>query len=126
MRFKLLVFDWDGTLMDSEARIVGSMQAALKEAGAEERTREQIRNIIGLGLGEAVRALIPDAGEGLQSRVVERYRYHYLDAEVPGDIGQPAEYYQFLDLRFIAGVFNSAWPHAVSETQGNVVLLGYL
>ena len=81
MKFQLLVFDWDGTLMDSEARIVDSMRAALQDSGLWPRTREQIRNIIGLGLREAVRALIPEAPEAAQQRVVERYRHHYLGAE---------------------------------------------
>lgn len=33
MRFKLIVFDWDGTLMDSEARIVACVQAAFADLG---------------------------------------------------------------------------------------------
>ncbi|MES9937802.1 MAG: HAD family hydrolase, partial [Sedimenticola sp.] len=34
-RFKLLVFDWDGTLMDSEARIIACMKAAAADLQVE-------------------------------------------------------------------------------------------
>jgi len=77
--FKLLVFDWDGTLMDSEARILACMQAAAKDLGLAVPSDASVRNIIGLGLREAVTGLIPDADAVLIERVAERYRIHFLD-----------------------------------------------
>ncbi len=79
-RFKLLVFDWDGTLMDSEARIVACVQAAARDLGLEVPTAGSSRNIIGLGLNEAVRTLFPGSDDVQVGRVVERYRYHFLVA----------------------------------------------
>lgn len=79
MKFKLLVFDWDGTLMDSEARIVECVQAAVSDLGRELPTRDEVRNIIGLGLREAVNTLFPGADEELLHNIVNRYRVHYLD-----------------------------------------------
>jgi len=58
-RFKLLVFDWDGTLMDSQGRIVTSFQSVIAEMGIEERPYAEIRNIIGLGLDKAIATLYP-------------------------------------------------------------------
>jgi len=81
MSFKLIVFDWDGTLMDSEAKIVACMQAAFADNGAPVPTRALARNVIGLGLAQAMAQLMPEAGAGLQERVVDRYRYHYLGAD---------------------------------------------
>ena len=78
-RFRLLVFDWDGTLMDSEARIVACVQAAARDLDLTEPSAEESRNIIGLGLNEAVTTLFPGADESLVERVVERYRHHFLD-----------------------------------------------
>jgi phosphoglycolate phosphatase len=78
MSFRLLVFDWDGTLMDSEARIVSSFQGAIAELGAEPRSATQIRDIIGLGLAEAALALYPAAPRGLVARLAEAYREYYL------------------------------------------------
>jgi phosphoglycolate phosphatase len=79
MKFKLLVFDWDGTLMDSEARIVECVQAAVRDLGRELPSREAIRNIIGLGLREAVTTLFPGSDDELLHNIVSRYRVHYLD-----------------------------------------------
>ena len=59
MSFRLLVFDWDGTLMDSLDKIINSMQAAALDVGCELPLREEVRDIIGLGLMEAVVQLFP-------------------------------------------------------------------
>jgi phosphoglycolate phosphatase len=80
MTFKLVVFDWDGTLMDSEARILDSMQRALAEAGATPRAPDAIREFIGLGLPEAVQGLLPDAPDAVRASVAASYRRHYLGA----------------------------------------------
>ena len=75
---KLLVFDWDGTLMDSEAQIVGCMRAAAADLALPERSPDEIRNIIGLGLTEAVTSLYPEHGETLVGELASRYREHWL------------------------------------------------
>ena len=78
MTNKLIVFDWDGTLMDSQARIVACMKAAIKDIELPELSVVEISNVIGLGLREAVISLFPDATEAEFSSLVERYRYHFL------------------------------------------------
>lgn len=75
---KLLVFDWDGTLMDSEVQIVTCMQAAIADLALEPRTADQVKNIIGLGLQEAVSALYPQADTNLVVAMSDRYRDHWL------------------------------------------------
>jgi phosphoglycolate phosphatase len=80
MRFKLIVFDWDGTLMDSEAKIVACIQAAFQDLGRRPPDRQAARNVIGLGLEEAMAALWPEAHPGERGRVADRYRYHFLGA----------------------------------------------
>lgn len=79
--FKLLVFDWDGTLMDSEARIIACVKGAAIDLELGVPDDESIRNIIGLGLTEAVTALFPGADDSLVSRVVERYRHYFLHVD---------------------------------------------
>jgi phosphoglycolate phosphatase len=73
--FRLLVFDWDGTLMDSIGTIVDCTLAAFD--GIEEVARpapEQIRECIGLGLVETMQRHFPDWDERLSARLVENYR----------------------------------------------------
>lgn len=75
---KLVVFDWDGTLMDSEAQIVACMRAAIDDLRLASRTADEVKNIIGLGLREAVTALYPEAGKDLVQALADRYRDHWL------------------------------------------------
>jgi len=78
MRFKLIVFDWDGTLMDSEARIVSCIQAAFADVGELPPPREVARDVIGLGLDEAMTVLWPDGDVHQRGLLVDRYRHHFL------------------------------------------------
>ena len=75
---RLIVFDWDGTLMDSETQIVHAMHAAIRDLGLESRTADQCRNIIGLGLKEAVETLYPGRDAAFRNTFVERYRHHWF------------------------------------------------
>jgi phosphoglycolate phosphatase len=80
-RYELIVFDWDGTLMDSAAMIVDSVQAAARDLGLEPPSDERARHIIGLGLEEALRHAMPDLPEARYEELVERYRHHYLSRD---------------------------------------------
>ena len=76
-RFELLVFDWDGTLMDSTAVIAASLQAACRDLGLPVPSDERARHIIGLGLNDAMAHVLPNVDPGLYPRVVERYGHHF-------------------------------------------------
>lgn len=76
--FKLLVFDWDGTLMDSEARIVTCLERAARDIGAPVPARERLRDVIGLGMAEAVQHLYPQADPGFVRGFIDAYREHFL------------------------------------------------
>jgi phosphoglycolate phosphatase len=76
--YDLIVFDWDGTLMDSAAKIVRCFIQAATDVGFPGLDEVAIRNIIGLGLREALDALLPDTDEDLREQVAERYRQHFL------------------------------------------------
>ncbi|MBT7308056.1 MAG: HAD-IA family hydrolase [Gammaproteobacteria bacterium] len=70
----MVIFDWDGTLMDSELTIVRGMQGAIREMGTEKRSHEEISNIIGLGLNEAVTALYPGTTPQFAQQMADHYR----------------------------------------------------
>jgi phosphoglycolate phosphatase len=77
-QFDLIVFDWDGTLMDSTATIVRCIQAAAKDLGLPIPDDKAASYVIGLSLDDAMKTAIPDVDPKFYSRIVERYRYHYL------------------------------------------------
>jgi phosphoglycolate phosphatase len=77
-QFDLIVFDWDGTLMDSTATIVKCIQGAAKDLGLPVPSDAAAAHVIGLGLAEAMQAVMPNIDPALYPRMVERYRYHFL------------------------------------------------
>lgn len=79
--YKLLVFDWDGTLMDSEARIVTCLERAAQDIGAQVLARERLREVIGLGMTEAVLHLYPQADPPFVRRFIDAYREHFLSRD---------------------------------------------
>ena len=76
---KLIVFDWDGTLMDSAAHIVACLQNAITELNLEPKTDIELQNIIGLGLREAFFALYPQADDEELTSLTHRYREYFFD-----------------------------------------------
>lgn len=84
-RFDLLIFDWDGTLMDSAGVIAVCIQAASRDMGLPMPSREAASHVIGLGLREALEMLFPDLPEAAHPELAGHYRRHFLsqDALIP-------------------------------------------
>ena len=84
-RFRLLAFDWDGTLADSTALIAGAIQQACVDVGVPAPDEADARHVIGLGHRDAIRHVAPTLAADRHARFSERYRDHYLagDAEIP-------------------------------------------
>jgi len=77
-RFDLVVFDWDGTLFDSTALIVHSIQAACADLGLPVPDDERASWVIGLSLRAAMQHAAPTITEAQLPALVDRYRFHYL------------------------------------------------
>ncbi len=84
-RFDLIVFDWDGTLIDSAGAIVACMQAACADLGLPVPDRETASHVIGLGLHDALAHVAPGLRVDDYGLMVDRYRHHFLrlDRELP-------------------------------------------
>jgi phosphoglycolate phosphatase len=80
-QFDLIVFDWDGTLMDSTSAIVRCIQAAARDLGLPIPGDEAASHVIGLGLHEAMQVVMPNIDPAMYPRMVERYRFHYLSKD---------------------------------------------
>jgi len=77
-RFDLVIFDWDGTLMDSLAQIVRSVKLAALDLGVPEPSDAAARDIIGLGLPEAMQVLFPQVPEVEREALRHRYAHHFV------------------------------------------------
>ncbi|MDH5630464.1 MAG: HAD-IA family hydrolase [Gammaproteobacteria bacterium] len=78
-KYSFVIFDWDGTLMDSTGRIVSAMQTSAGIAGLPIPSEKAIRNIIGLSMDEAMDAIFPDACEDLRQQLFGIYRKQYVE-----------------------------------------------
>ena len=80
-RYDLIVFDWDGTVMDSTAVIANSIQSACRDLDLTVPSDEVARHVIGLGLDQALRYAVPSAGAERHADLVARYRFHFFSQE---------------------------------------------
>lgn len=81
LRYPLIVFDWDGTLMDSTVGITRAIQEAARDMGLPVPGRDQASHVIGLGLHDALRTAVPALRAEDYGRFVEHYRKHFFTAE---------------------------------------------
>lgn len=78
MKYELIVFDWDGTLLDSAGAIVYAIQAACRDLELPVPDEARARHVIGLGLIDAMRYAVPDLPPERYPVIADRYRFHYL------------------------------------------------
>jgi len=76
--YDLLIFDWDGTLMDSAERIAQSFHAAVRDCDLPAIEDSAIRQTIGLGVAEALARLLPARDQAQRAAVALRYREHFM------------------------------------------------
>lgn len=99
MTWRLLVFDWDGTLMDSAGHIVAAVQAAAADIGASVPPEEGVRHVIGLGLREAIAAAMPELGNDDYVRFVAAYRQRFWQESLHGQMLFPGAREVLLELK---------------------------
>lgn len=88
--FRLIVFDFDGTLVDSLQFIVTAMTRAFEDQGFEAPAPEAVRRIVGLQLEEAAARLLPDPGDTeTAERVAAAYRAAFQDMRARNLIDEP-------------------------------------
>jgi phosphoglycolate phosphatase len=78
LRYSLIVFDWDGTLLDSAGGIIECIQEAARELRLPVPARETASHVIGLGLRDSLRAAVPTLPEDQYREFAEAYRRHFL------------------------------------------------
>lgn len=81
MKYALIVFDWDGTVIDSARTIAGCIQDASRDLGLEVPSLERASHVIGLGLHDSLRIAVPGLRREQYAEFVERYRLHFRARE---------------------------------------------
>lgn len=86
---KLIIFDCDGTLVDSQDLIVQAMNLAFERSGFGPPARQKTLSIVGLSLLEAMEVLIPDASPNDQHQMAERYKSSFGELVSTADRKEP-------------------------------------
>ena len=76
--YDLVIFDWDGTVMDSTGRIVSCMQLAALDLELPSLADPVVCSIIGLGLPEAIATLYPQLDDAGIVAMRDRYAFHFI------------------------------------------------
>ena len=79
MTYRLIVFDWDGTIIDSASTIAACIQDAARELAVEVPDLERARHVIGLGLHDSMRIAVPALPLERYPEFVASYRRHFLE-----------------------------------------------
>lgn len=81
MKYKLIVFDWDGTIIDSAATIAECIRDSARDMGLPVPSIEQASHVIGLGLHDSLRMAVPELQSHQYPEFVANYRRHFLARE---------------------------------------------
>lgn len=81
---RLVVFDVDGTLVDSQGQILRAMRTAFEDVGVAQPDRAAVRSIIGLSLPDAMALLAPTASDADRLRLVSGYKEAFAALRVAG------------------------------------------
>jgi phosphoglycolate phosphatase len=77
-RYDLIVWDWDGTIMDSTPTIVHCIQQACRDLGFKEPDDTLASSVIGLGIQDSLRRAVPWIEPKHFQQLTDRFRYHYF------------------------------------------------
>jgi phosphoglycolate phosphatase len=88
-RYRLVIFDCDGTLVDSQHNIIAAMQGAFDQFDRTLPSPEAIRRQVGLSLEIAVAGLLPEAEQGAATEIAETYRMIVRELRQKGGISEP-------------------------------------
>lgn len=75
---ELVIFDWDGTVVDSTPTITRAILNACSDIGIAVPAEQDASWVIGLGLQDALSRIAPNLSAEQQAQLTERFRYHYL------------------------------------------------
>ena len=78
MRYKAVIFDMDGTILDTLDDLADSVNHALSFCGFPKRTREEIRSFLGNGMAQLIRLSVPENTPAEQEQLVlEEHKKYY-------------------------------------------------
>ena len=81
MKYRLIVFDWDGTIIDSASSIAECIRQSARDMNLPVPSVERASHVIGLGLHDSLRLAVPELQAHQYPEFVANYRRHFLARE---------------------------------------------
>ncbi len=85
----LVVFDCDGTLVDSQHTVVAAMTEAWRAHGLSEPEAGEVRRVIGLPLVTGVASLLPEGAAVAPERLADSYRQAFSELRRRRQVVEP-------------------------------------
>ena len=98
-RFDLIIFDWDGTLINSIDWITHCLQQAAVQCDCTMPEAQAAKDVIGLSITRAMQTLFPDADVKMQKQLVNHYSRNYLSKQISADDLFPGVIEMLLQLK---------------------------
>jgi len=84
-QFDLIIFDWDGTLVDSIEWIARCLKKAGELCGLPAPEHQAAKEVIGLSIDKAMKKLYPDTDGRTQAMLIKHYSHEYFTHTVSRD-----------------------------------------
>jgi phosphoglycolate phosphatase len=81
LNYPMIAWDWDGTIMNSTPTIVDCLQKACADLDLDIPPDSLASHVIGLGLHDSLKIVLPNLDEGDYPLVTERFRHYYLSRD---------------------------------------------
>jgi phosphoglycolate phosphatase len=98
-KFDLIIFDWDGTLINTIDWIAHCLQKAVDDCGFAIPNLQEAKNVIGLSIHHAMQSLCPDADSATLNKLIESYTQEYLSKPLSRDDFFPGVYDMLVHLK---------------------------
>lgn len=121
---KLIVFDCDGTIVDSQHMILEAMSHACEKSGLKKPDAEAVRRVVGLSLFNAVKSMMPNHDDELITQLVADYRDAFQelrlrDVEEPLYNGARESFKTLEDMGYILGIATGKSGRGLRKTIEN-------
>jgi phosphoglycolate phosphatase len=123
-KFDLIIFDWDGTLINSIDWITHCLQNAAAQCDCPIPEPQAAKDVIGLSIKKAMHALFPEADEQTQEQLLACYSQKYISKQINRDDLFPGVYQMLVQLKetgyqlaVATGKTRAGLQHALQATE---------
>lgn len=127
-KFDLIVFDWDGTLVDSVDWIVSCLRKVAKDQGYTQPKEQEVKNIVGLSIHKAMDKLFPEIDSAARQQLIANYSEIFFSKQMTkGDLfaGVSDMLLRFKNSGYRLAVATGKSRHGLDKALSGTELVGF-